>query len=174
MVQHVLRGCFQTCCNWVDPRSVPRQAGADDRPGTPPAAGADVPLTPMSRSRPCPAHRAWAAAARSAWSRARRAASASSTPSIPTGEVSGPPSALSQDPEPGCGITLSSKTQVCYRLRSLGEIIWEIPVDGRPNVTTDHIINLARPPDVRSAARDQDIILREDANGGPKEVSTHE
>ena len=43
-----------------------------------------------------------------------------------------------------------------------------------PNVITDHIINLVRPPDVRSAARDQDIILREDANGGPKEVSIHD
>ena len=43
-----------------------------------------------------------------------------------------------------------------------------------PNVITDHIINLVRPPDVRSVARDQDIILREDTNGGQKEVSTHE
>ncbi len=81
---------------------------------------------------------------------------------------------LKGHPEPGCRITLSRKTQVCYRLRWLGGIIWENPVDRRPNVITDHIRNLARAPDVHSAARDQDIILREDANGGPKEVSIHE
>ena len=55
------------------------------------------------------------------------------------GRVSDAPSAPSQDPEPGCRITLSIKTQGCYRLRWLGGIIWEIPVT---------MINRIRGPDI--------------------------
>ncbi len=50
------------------------------------------------------------------------------------GRVFDAPSALSEVPDLDCRLTLSINTQVCYRLRSLGATIWEIPVRRTPAI----------------------------------------
>ncbi len=93
---------------------------------------------------------------------------------IDLGEVSDAPAPYPKTPNRVAGSRFRAKHRCATVFGSWEESSGKSQLMEGPNVIPDHIINLVRPPDVRSAARDQDIILREDANGGPKEVSTHE